>query len=78
MHTNNTNFTHKGSSLYEKLSEQYKDKSLPNEMLKIQPVINAYHYHGFYKVRGDAEVSKLINYEKYQLKTIVDFINIKD
>ena len=76
LHINDKKHTDKGTKLFQKLTEQYKDNNFAfQELLKIQPSINAYYYHGFHKVGGKAEVGRLEQYDKYQLKTKVDLIN---
>jgi hypothetical protein len=75
LHTGDKKYTEKGLKLYDRLYEQYKDDNYQKQqLLKIKPSINAYHYHGFHKSGGRAEVKKFIDHGKYQLKTIVDLI----
>ena len=74
MHTGDEKHTKKGRDLFEKLANQNKDGYKSQELLKIKPSVNAYHYHGFHRVGGQSEVEKLIPYDKYQLCSTVDLI----
>lgn len=71
LHTNNSKFLIEAQALENRLREQFKDK-LPVDLLYIKPAVNAYAHHGLHKISGQAEVSKIINFGNYQIKSIVD------